>query len=158
MGSIYDAYNYAQDKYDKNQKKLAEFFKLLKEFKHLEYDDKIKLMKDTWGDITQNTTIDYTELCNIEISIDKDNKYHFKFNCKLIEYNNLKNLSPEIAEETYSLIKDDVQKFLEEKAAEEQETQKLSQNIKQLAEMNQVRINPNANKDTKESKKTDNNE
>ena len=99
----------AFDKYTKE-----EFYNILNFFRKASYPQKVSFMKETWGNITTETTFHYQNGCCITIGFDNSGKYFYDFSCAEANFDEMSENLPEYLDAILNLD----EKSLQEKYPE----------------------------------------
>ena len=121
-------YNIELENYNKEKQSYQNFCAAYKILVESDYNDRVKVMKERWGEITEDSTFYYGTSSYIKINLGADKKYHFELyfdNYDLDKYDiNLPEL-PELSEQVTSEDLKKSLKGLAGKVISEQDNKKV---------------------------------
>lgn len=109
MESEYKYSDYNQREMIAEQEKNKEFFAILKEVKNLDYDAKVKYIKDKWGEIKDSKTIYYGSKCKIKVYVGSDKLYHLEFTFDNVSKDLFDEFEPGMIDEMINQTKSNLQ-------------------------------------------------
>lgn len=85
------------EQYELNKEMTINFFKMIKDFGELDYDERVEYIKKKYGKIEEKT-IKIGKNCRLVISLTNDEKYHFDFECSNAALMDFNKVFPDLTE------------------------------------------------------------
>lgn len=93
-----ESFNYTQKEVLEEARQVAEFLSVLKLFTAFDYSERVKYMKEHWGENKAGKAIYYGKYCKVLITFEKDGQYHFSFESENFDFRKFEEQFGELAE------------------------------------------------------------